>query len=190
MNIFVLDNDPAKAAEYIDDIRLPKQCRETAQMLGTAIAFNGAEVSSLPKKPNGSPYSGSHPNHPCSQWVCRNRANFLWLYRHGLALCEEYTRRNVGKVHESHHAIIAMGKRSELIPEGERTPFVQVVPPEFKDDDAVKAYRAYYHSKKNSPAGVRYRLVSWPSWWDDNKETEDVERDDERTAYLKSLGLL
>ena len=191
MNIFILDDDPAKAAEYIDDIRLSKMAVESSQMLSAAVILHGATPDMMPLTKKGTPYKGGHTNHPCTVWVGRNRANFLWLYKHGLALCEEYSRRYVGKVHGSHHAIIALGKLSHLIPEGELTPFAQAMPDEFRDSDAVKAYRAYYHSKKHSTAGVRYRLVSWPSWWDDNKEKPVVvERDDERTVYLKSLGLL
>jgi hypothetical protein len=48
------------------------------------------------------------------------------------------------------------------LPEGELTPFAQAMPDEFKHEDAVQAYRAYYHSKtfakweKGTPA---------PDWW-------------------------
>ena len=44
----------------------------------------------------------------------------------------------------------------------EMTPFAQAMPDEYRDDDAVKAYRAYYHSKtfakweKGTPT---------PDWW-------------------------
>ena len=34
-----------------------------------------------------------------------------------------------------------------------------------RGDDAVKAYRAYYHSKADSPGGVHYRHTSPPDWW-------------------------
>tara|TARA_R100001230_G_C5541417_1_gene71984 strand:- start:293 stop:451 length:159 start_codon:yes stop_codon:yes gene_type:complete len=43
-----------------------------------------------------------------------------------------------------------------------QTPFALAMPDEYRDDDAVKAYRAYYHSKafakweKGTPA---------PYWW-------------------------
>ena len=49
-----------------------------------------------------------------------------------------------------------------LIPTGDPTPFAQAMPDEYRDDDAVKAYQAYYHSKqfakweKGTPA---------PDWW-------------------------
>jgi hypothetical protein len=33
-------------------------------------------------------------------------------------------------------------------------------------EEAVKAYRRYYHSKVNSPGGVHYRHTSPPDWWE------------------------
>tara|TARA_R100000458_G_scaffold36553_1_gene34000 strand:- start:49 stop:228 length:180 start_codon:yes stop_codon:yes gene_type:complete len=46
------------------------------------------------------------------------------------------------------------------------TPFAQAMPDEYKDDDPVVAYRAYYHSKVDSPGGVHYRHTSPPDWWE------------------------
>tara|TARA_R100000951_G_scaffold99385_1_gene89720 strand:+ start:87 stop:266 length:180 start_codon:yes stop_codon:yes gene_type:complete len=47
----------------------------------------------------------------------------------------------------------------------EMTPFAQAMPDEFKHEDAVQAYRAYYHSKIHSAGGVHYRHTSPPDWW-------------------------
>ena len=33
-------------------------------------------------------------------------------------------------------------------------------------EEAVKAYRRYYHSKVDSPGGVHYRHTSPPDWWE------------------------
>ena len=33
-------------------------------------------------------------------------------------------------------------------------------------EEAVKAYRAYYHSKVDSPGGVHYRHTNPPDWWE------------------------
>jgi hypothetical protein len=54
---------------------------------------------------------------------------------------------------------------SIIISEDDLTPFAQAMPDEYKDDDAVKAYRAYYHSKADSKGGVHYRHTSPPDWW-------------------------
>ena len=42
------------------------------------------------------------------------------------------------------------------------TPFAQAMPDEYKDDDAVVAYRRYYKSKDN----IRYRKTDVPTWWE------------------------
>ena len=189
MNIFVLDQDPHIAASYVDDVRLPKMAVESAQMLASACVVNGATPDMMPLTQKGTPYRGGYPNHPCTIWATRNRANFMWLYKHGLGLCEEYTRRFVGKRHSCHNPIIQMGKMAHLLPEGELTPFAQAMPDEYKHEDPVVAYRAYYKgAKPNSKGGVRYRLTSWPDWW--HEEREEEPRDDEKTAYLKTLWLI
>jgi len=54
---------------------------------------------------------------------------------------------------------------AEHITGGELTPFAQAMPDEYKDEDTVKAYRAYYKSKVDSPGGVHYRHTSPPDWW-------------------------
>ena len=59
-----------------------------------------------------------------------------------------------------------MSSMSKMIPEGELTPFAQAMPDEYKDDDPVVAYRAYYMSKIDSPGGVHYRHTNPPDWWE------------------------
>jgi len=50
----------------------------------------------------------------------------------------------------------------KFIPNNGLTPFAQAMPDEYKDENVVKAYQAYYHSKqfakweKGTPA---------PDWW-------------------------
>jgi len=48
MNIFVLDEDPAQAARYLDDVRLPKMCVESAQMMASALRRHGATDEQMP----------------------------------------------------------------------------------------------------------------------------------------------
>ena len=37
MNIFVLDENPVIAAQCMDDVRVPKMCVESAQMMASAL---------------------------------------------------------------------------------------------------------------------------------------------------------
>ena len=65
MNIFVLDNDPFKAAEYQCDKHVVKMVLETAQLLCSAHET--------------APYKRTHYNHPCAIWTRSSLSNYMWL---------------------------------------------------------------------------------------------------------------
>ena len=50
-----------------------------------------------------------------------------------------------------------------LIPDGPLTPFAQAMPDQYKDADAVKAYRAYYMGEKK--AFAKWKAGNTPHWW-------------------------
>ena len=168
MNIFVLDKDPIIAAKYMDDVRLPKMCVESAQMMASALRRHGATDEQMPLTKAGKPYKGGYKHHPCTIFAGDSYANFMWLADHALELCNEYFQR-FGKVHACHYPINFMRDMNiidKVIPKGELTPFAQAMPDEYKDDDAVKAYRSYYKSKQYSKGGVRYIRADVPTWWE------------------------
>ena len=153
MNIFVLDEDPKVAACSLDDVRLPKMCVETAQMLASALRRHGATDEQMPLTKKGTPYKGGYQHHPCTVWAGDSRSNFLWLVRHGIAMCNEYTRRFHRK-HACDNPILDMAVYESIVPQGRLTDFAQAMPDEYKHANAVIAYRRYYHSKINSPGAL------------------------------------
>ena len=164
MNIFVLDSDPVKAAQMQCDKHIVKMSVESAQMLATALRRHGVDEALLPLTKTGTPYKGTHPHHPCTQWAGDTCTNFDWLCHHGMALCEEYYFR-YGKLHACQRPIDEMRRTNrshEIIPIGDQTQFPQALPDAFKSDDAFEAYRAYYKTKD---------FAMWemgrpaPSWW-------------------------
>jgi hypothetical protein len=173
MNIFVLDEDPITAAQMHCDKHVPKMCVEAAQMLASALRRHGATDEDMPLTKAGTPYKGGYAHHPCTVWAGDTYPNFQWLVVHGIGLCSEY-RKRFGKDHACYKPILRMeslGRHLILKPSddiiehitgGELTPFALAMPDEYRDDDAVKAYQAYYHSKqfakweKGTPA---------PDWW-------------------------
>jgi hypothetical protein len=164
MNIFVLDLDPVKAARMHCDKHVPKMCVEAAQMMASALRRHGATDEQMPLTKSGTPYKGGYKHHPCTIFAGDSYANFMWLADHALELCNEYFQR-FGKVHACHYPINFMRDMNiidKVIPKGKLTPFAQAMPDEYRDNDAVKAYQAYYHSKqfakweKGTPA---------PDWW-------------------------
>jgi len=161
LNIFVLDEDPTTAAQMHCDKHVPKMCVEAAQMMASALRRHGATDEQMPLTKSGTPYKGGYAHHPCTVWAGDSGANFRWLAQHGLALCLEYSMR-FGKQHACHEPIGMMYAIHGTVPHDELTPFALAMPDEYRDDDAVKAYQAYYHSKqfakweKGTPA---------PDWW-------------------------
>jgi hypothetical protein len=154
MNIFVLDADPSVAAKAQCDKHVVKMVLESAQLLSTAQQVNG--------NPGLGMYKPTHKNHPCTKWASETYANYSWLYQHFDALCSEYTNR-YGKVHKS-SGLLATLHPSNFPGTGfVQTPFAQAMPDEYRSEDPVRAYRAYYLAEK--------RFAEWnrstpqPSWW-------------------------
>ena len=152
MNIFVLDLNPIKAARYHNDRHCVKMILETTQLLSSALPY-------LEKGRTG-PYKTTHLNHPCSLWTRRCRGNYHWLWKLGIALCDEYTHR-YERIHkcQSYLGDLILSK-----PLSRRlTPFAQAMPEQYRDIDVIKAYRAYYLGEKRSLAKWTKRQI--PSWW-------------------------
>jgi hypothetical protein len=152
MNIFILDRDPKVAATMLCDKHVVKMIVETAQMLCTAASKLGHEV----------PYRPTHAKHPCTIWVGESRSNWDWLIEHGLAMCEEYTRR-YNRIHKT-QAVIEWCKSSDVFPltDSGLTPFRLAMPEQYKCSDPVKSYRDYYIGEKSKFAKWK---TSPPKWW-------------------------
>lgn len=163
MNIFVLDYDPITAAKYMCDKHVPKMVVETFQMMGSALRRHGATDEQMPLTKNGTPLKGGYHHHPCTVWAGDNQANYCWLGWHGISLCNEYVMR-FGKTHSCDSKLDQLLDMYHLLPDGHITPFAQAMPDEYKDSNAVTAYRNYYLNEK------RY-FAKWekgrcaPKWW-------------------------
>jgi hypothetical protein len=150
MNIFVLSEDPVQAARDQCNKHVVKMLLESVQLLVTAFP------------PGTTRYKHTHFNHPCAKWVRSSLSNYEWLMKHACELCNEYTRR-YGRVHRSERVIDELVGEPKL-PDAGMTPFVQAMPQQYKRDDVVEAYRAYY-------IGEKARFARWapraqpPAWW-------------------------
>ncbi len=152
MNIFILDTDPIKAAQYQCNKHVVKMIVESAQMLSTAYHDVVA------------PYRHTHVNHPCSLWARWSFQNFVWLVAHAKELCSEYTKR-YKKVHKTEAIIDWFIANPPNLPDRGLTPFVIAIKDQkYHLTDAVSSYRAYY-------IGDKARFAKWspkaapPSWW-------------------------
>jgi len=158
MNIFVLDLNPKKCAEYHNNKHCIKQLLETAQLLCGVHHMTNSNYNS-----NIIPYKLSHKNHPCSIWARECIENFIWLCDLGISLCEEYTHR-YGKRHKSQDVIEwCMVNLPNLKENGDLTPFALAMPVECKIGDAVSSYRNYYIRDKRSFSEWKNREI--PFWF-------------------------
>jgi hypothetical protein len=158
MNIFVLDRNPFIAAEMHCDKHVPKMILETAQMLSTAHHIYESPIAPLV-------YKKAHVNHPCTIWVRESTMNYDWTWKlfHGLNI-EFMMRRN--KEHESWRKFKSiLGTTPEGIPCKGLTPFAQAMPEEYKNEDAVEAYRSYYIGAKAGFAKWEWPSAKVPFWW-------------------------
>jgi hypothetical protein len=156
MNIFVLDKNPTEAAKYHCDKHVVKMIVENAQLLSSAIhSLNMGEDKKIYKK--------THFNHPCAIWCRESKENYEWTIEHGIALCNEYTKRFGGKIHKSMSVIMHSMTYDSFFKSSTLTPHAFAMPTKFRNlDDPIHSYRLYY-------AGSKFRFAKWrygdPSWW-------------------------
>ena len=186
MNIFILDEDKEKCAQYHCDKHIIKMILESAQLLCTAHWIN-KYLGDVPRKitteewekvrvhkqdePRPYPYLPTMYNHPCSIWVRESLDNYEWLYDLAHELNKEYGFRYTGKSHKSLHEVIA-NLPDIAIPRRGLTPFAQAMPDSLKGENAVEAYRRFYHKDKATFASWKVR--GKPKWW--NEEYADYEQ--------------
>lgn len=161
MNIFYLHHNPIMAAHLQCDKHVVKMILETAQLLSTAHRLlDGDDYADSTEL-----YKATHKNHPSAVWVRSSDLAYQWTLIHFDALLQEYTRR-YGKTHKSYRLFRALQQlptnisRTGRVPgtvtytdrHGHRNPEwvdpPQCMPDEYKSDDTVQAYRAYYRGDK------------------------------------------
>lgn len=154
MNIFVLDNDPLKAAQYHADKHVVKMILESAQILSTIHHTYQSQILS-------EVYKATHQNHPWVKWAGKAKDNYIWLYTLYSALCSEYTYRYC-KIHASSKLLTALSRPPATVPDISLTAHAQAMPLQYRSLDAVAAYRSYYkHEKKHL---LKYTKQNFPDW--------------------------
>ena len=146
MNIFILDSDVKKCAQYHVDKHVVKMILETAQLLCGVHHMISQVTQEVP-------YKLSHKNHPCAIWARQSLSNYLYLCELGLELCNEYTYR-YGKRHKSEQVILWCINNKPNIPDLGFTEPAKAMPDECKVGSTVDSYRNYYiNCKTKDKAG-------------------------------------
>jgi len=154
MNIFVLDDNPWIAAQYQCDKHMVKMVLETGQILSAVHHRYGTDTTDM--------YKPTHARHPCVLWAGDSVENYDWTYQHFLALGEEYFYR-YGRTHKTIEKLaFVVDEPPRLISAIAQTPYALAMPDEYKHDNAVDAYRAYYTGAKADL--LRYTRREPPQW--------------------------
>ena len=177
MNIFVLDNDPQYAAIMMCDKHVVKMIVESCQLMSTAHhVVDGMQITRVAK--NGrkfSTYEASNLigvpaflrctmiNHPCTIWTRESIANYQWLWVHTTELLHQYSIR-----YNKDHTYTKLVKETLVsVPRNlqalRQTPFAQAMPDQYKNQDAVEAYRQYYICEKARFA--KWKNAATPLWF-------------------------
>ena len=158
MNIFFLDFDTQKCAQYHCDKHVVKMILETSQLLCGTHWIMESEA----------PYKLSHKNHPCAIWTRESLSNYLYLCDLGLELCKEYTYR-YGKRHKSQDVIEWCLTNKPNIRDINFTSPPLAMGDEFKiGNNVIESYRNYYREAKKSFCVWKNREI--PEWF----STEEV----------------
>lgn len=152
MNIFYLDEDIIKCAQYHCDKHIVKMITETAQILCSSYYFTNQS--------HLSPYKLSHKNHPCCVWVRQSLDNWLWLKQLGIELYKEYQFRYNSKTHRAGKVILQLPEPN--LPHNSITVRPQAMPDQYKHFDPVQAYRNYYINEKQHL--IKYTKREMPNW--------------------------
>jgi len=187
MNIFYVDKDPKIAAKMMCDKHIIKMILESAQMLCTAKRVldgkeyfaktkNGRNIKRLKlDNPNEEAiiYKAGWLNHPSTQWVLKSAYNYTWLYKHMIALNEEYKLR--WQKDTDHVSITKLGQLLSVPPKNAPLDVIGTdATPAMPDEcivpgDSVASYRKYYIMKK-------VRFATWkapskmPDWFKEGVE--------------------
>ena len=181
MNIFVLDECPIKSAEMSCDKHVVKMILESAQLLCSVHrVLDGDEY--YDKTANGRKikrwrhpdpqleqilYKAGWIKHPSTIWLMESAYNYNWLYKHMMALNEEFKKRYKGVNH------MAIDKLQDVlrnppknIPLNKKPTLpTPAMPDECKvDGDVIQSYRNYYIMKKQSFATWK-APSKMPKWY-------------------------
>jgi hypothetical protein len=162
VNIFFLDDDPARAAEYSCDSHACKMVLESAQIMSTVHWIADCSTAEA-LYGRCTVYAPTHPSHPSVRWAARSLSNWRWLREHCLALSAERLWRFPGYNHHNSTAV-AYRMPEPAIADLGLTEFAVGFKSELEyPGDVVQAYRRYYALEKR-------HLASWtrrgaPAWW-------------------------
>ena len=184
MNLFYLDEDIEKCAQYHVDKHVSKMILEAAQIICTNLTVDHLfgdlpgklnseqnkklsdfrkEQKELPQEDRLFMYLPTMQNHPSTIWARSSLENFYWTHCYAHALAEEY-RYRYGKAHKSFWEVINKLPDPKHMVDRGFTTFGLAMPDQLKDyDNPIESYRMYYMLDKATFASWKHR--DKPDWW-------------------------
>jgi hypothetical protein len=183
MNLFYLDHDLDKCAEYHIDKHVGKMQLEAAQLMTTTLwvdkylgfiprKLTSEELGVINEHKRNEPsidnrvftrYLPTHINHPCAIWARSSLEHHYWIACYVNALNSETVYRG-NKPHASCDEVNRMPEPLNLPDKGWSKPAL-AMPDELKSDDVIASYRKFYMLDKGPFASWKVR--GKPDWWDD-----------------------
>jgi len=173
MNIFVLHENPRKAAQMHCDRHVVKMVTESAQLLCFAH-YVANDDKRWVKRHVKFKLNKGHAAHPCTLWMLEDPRHYAWVYRLLQHLLKEYDYRYDGLKKGKYANILKMLPALANIPGTDLTvdrvrrrptEFVLAMgrAPECIGEYAVESYRRFYLANKREFATWKHRDV--PEWF-------------------------
>jgi len=180
-NVLYLSDDPIEAAHSHVDIHIGRQLESVCRIL-SSVWLDGETVS-LEYAPHEDAAPFGYARHllaellgnrilpvcshgikyPMVSWARLYGGNYDWLWRHGMALADEFTFR-----FERIHCMVPIIRALEVVPEELLESMATwcdapaVLPSEISGEETVDRYQMYY--KKERPGGLVYTRRQPPQW--------------------------
>jgi hypothetical protein len=192
MNVFVLDKNPKKAAEYHCNKHVVKMILETCQMMTTAcwvdlLHKRGKKTSDFKKQKDMQAWlfenvtedlrptwRMTHINHPCSVWTRESMDNYWWLGELGINLLLEYSAR-YKKIHSTTEIFDWLFLHPPGLASKGLTPHPICMPELYKkEDNVVESYRRFYIGDKSRFAKWEPRAQT-PEWYNEGIQSLSIQ---------------
>lgn len=172
MNIFILDENIQKNAQFHCDKHVVKMIVESCQLLANAFTMDKLKTAPLTK--NGKYRQHTFINHPCSKWVVESWENYLYLCQLTNALINEYNfRYNKKHFLEDFLNWVLENMKSSQFKMLKRTEFVRAIKKDKYPDllsnkfSTIEAYREYY--KRDKLFFAKWTKRNKPYWIKEGK---------------------
>jgi hypothetical protein len=209
VNLFYLDEDLDKLAEYHVDSHIGKMQIEATQLLSTALwidkllgfipraltseelAIVKDEMRSLPsniedRRHMDIVYKACHQNHPSAIWVRSSLEHFYWTINYVNAL-ESESRYRGRNPHASCRECNRLPMPEHMQDTGMVPPY-PAMPDELKSGNTVDDYRLFYMLDKATFAKWSHREK--PYWWNEDVALYDKRYTDMTPAERRATGYL